>query len=155
MQTRDNSTRRRVNITLAGIPCGRELGIEPSKQTTDLYREISESRYRRAPSDESPAREPAEPFSAKSPSPLSIAVLPFVNMSGDIEQDYFSDGITEDILTDLSRVSALFVIARNTAFTLQGAGPWRPSRSRGSSMSNTFSSAAFARSELGFASSRN
>src|SRR6267154_3216588 len=47
----------------------------------------------------------------------SIAVLPFVNMSGDPEQEYFSDGITEDIITDLSKVSALFVVARNTAFT--------------------------------------
>src|SRR6267378_1570495 len=47
----------------------------------------------------------------------SIAVLPFNNMSGDPEQEYFSDGITEDIITDLSKVSALFVVARNTAFT--------------------------------------
>src|SRR6478736_3191446 len=50
----------------------------------------------------------------------SIAVLPFVNMSGDPEQEYFSDGITEDIITDLSKVSALFVVARNTAFTYKG-----------------------------------
>lgn len=50
----------------------------------------------------------------------SIAVLPFVNMSGDPEQDYFSDGITEDIITDLSKISALFVVSRNTAFTYKG-----------------------------------
>jgi adenylate cyclase len=50
----------------------------------------------------------------------SIAVLPFINMSGDPEQEYFSDGITEDIITDLSKVSALFVVARNTAFTYKG-----------------------------------
>jgi adenylate cyclase len=50
----------------------------------------------------------------------SIAVLPFNNMSGDPEQEYFSDGITEDIITDLSKVSGLFVIARNTAFTYKG-----------------------------------
>jgi adenylate cyclase len=50
----------------------------------------------------------------------SICVLPFVNMSGDPEQEYFSDGITEDIITDLSKVSALSVIARNTAFTFKG-----------------------------------
>ena len=50
----------------------------------------------------------------------SICVLPFVNMSGDPEQEYFSDGITEDIITDLSKVSALSVVARNTAFTLKG-----------------------------------
>jgi adenylate cyclase len=50
----------------------------------------------------------------------SICVLPFSNMSGDAEQEYFSDGISEDIITDLSKVSALFVIARNTAFTFKG-----------------------------------
>ncbi len=50
----------------------------------------------------------------------SVAVLPFVNMSGDPEQEYFSDGITEDIITDLSKVSGLFVVARNTAFTYKG-----------------------------------
>ncbi|WP_373503342.1 tetratricopeptide repeat protein, partial [Aestuariivirga sp.] len=50
----------------------------------------------------------------------SIAVLPFVNMSGDPEQEYFSDGITEDIITDLSKISALFVVSRNTAFTFKG-----------------------------------
>jgi len=51
---------------------------------------------------------------------LSVCVLPFANMSGDMEQEYFSDGITEDIITDLSRVSALGVIARNTAFQFKG-----------------------------------
>ena len=51
---------------------------------------------------------------------VSACVLPFVNMSGDPEQEYFSDGITEDIITDLSKVSALLVIARNTAFTFKG-----------------------------------
>jgi adenylate cyclase len=50
----------------------------------------------------------------------SIAVLPFDNMSGDPEQEYFSEGITEDIITDLSKVSGLFVVARNTAFTYKG-----------------------------------
>jgi adenylate cyclase len=50
----------------------------------------------------------------------SIAVLPFVNMSGDPEQEYFSDGITEDIITDLSKVSMLHVLSRNTMFTFKG-----------------------------------
>ncbi|PYK25584.1 MAG: adenylate/guanylate cyclase domain-containing protein [Verrucomicrobia bacterium] len=50
----------------------------------------------------------------------SVAVLPFTNMSGDPEQEYFSDGITEDIITDLSKISSLFVVARNTAFTYKG-----------------------------------
>jgi adenylate cyclase len=51
---------------------------------------------------------------------VSVCVLPFQNMSGDPEQEYFSDGISEDITTDLSNVSALEVIARNTAFTFKG-----------------------------------
>ena len=50
----------------------------------------------------------------------SVCVLPFINMSGEAEQEYFSDGISEDIITDLSKVSALSVVARNTAFTFKG-----------------------------------
>ena len=51
---------------------------------------------------------------------LSIVVLPFTNLSGDPTQDYFADGITENLTTDLSRLSGAFVIARNTAFTFKG-----------------------------------
>jgi TolB-like protein len=54
------------------------------------------------------------------PDKPSIAVLPFTNMSGDPEQEYFSDGITEDIITELSRFSGLFVIARNSSFAFKG-----------------------------------
>ena len=50
----------------------------------------------------------------------SIAVLPFTNMSGDPEQEYFSDGISEDIITDLSKIAGLTVIARNSSFTFKG-----------------------------------
>ena len=52
--------------------------------------------------------------------PVSICVLPFGNLSDDAEQEYFSDGITEDIITDLSKISALEVVARNTSFTFKG-----------------------------------
>jgi adenylate cyclase len=67
---------------------------------------------------------PADPRAASASSlagksRLSIAVLPFANISGDPEQEYFSDGITEDITTDLSKVSALSVASRNTAFTFK------------------------------------
>jgi adenylate cyclase len=65
--------------------------------------------------DRSPAAAPAA-----APRKLSICVLPFSNMSDDPEQAYFSDGISEDIITDLSKVSALSVVARNTAFTFKG-----------------------------------
>lgn len=57
---------------------------------------------------------------AAAPPKLSIAVLPFANMSGDAEQDYFADGISEDIITALSKLSQLFVIARNSSFTFKG-----------------------------------
>ena len=56
----------------------------------------------------------------QSSGPISVCVLPFANMSGDPEQEYFSDGISEDITTDLAKVSALEVIARNTAFMFKG-----------------------------------
>jgi adenylate cyclase len=70
--------------------------------------------------------EPAiAPQTAKLPLPSkpSVAVLPFTNMSSDIEQEYFSDGITEDIITDLSRFRSLFVIARNSSFHYKGQSP--------------------------------
>jgi adenylate cyclase len=54
------------------------------------------------------------------PNKPSIAVLPFVNMSGDREQEYFSDGMTEDLITDLASLTGLFVIARNSVFTYKG-----------------------------------
>jgi len=69
------------------------------------------------------ARTPAAPAAAQgaaADSKLSIAVLPFANMSGDKEQEYFSDGITEDIITELSRFRELRVIARNSSFIFRG-----------------------------------
>ena len=54
------------------------------------------------------------------PSSPSVLVLPFLNIGGDPEQEYFSDGITEDLITDLSKVSALDVVTRNTSFTYKG-----------------------------------
>ena len=64
-------------------------------------------------------RAPSRPVLALPDKP-SIAVLPFQNMSGDPEQEYFSDGMTEDLITDLSKVSGLFVIARNSSFAYKG-----------------------------------
>ena len=62
---------------------------------------------------------PAQPVE-ETTSRLAICVLPFANMSGDVEQEYFSDGISEDIITDLSKVSALAVASRNSAFLYKG-----------------------------------
>jgi TolB-like protein/class 3 adenylate cyclase/cytochrome c-type biogenesis protein CcmH/NrfG len=60
---------------------------------------------------------PTKPLEASKPPHLSIVVLPFANMGGDPEQEYFVDGVTESLTTDLSRISGSFVIGRNTAFT--------------------------------------
>lgn len=63
---------------------------------------------------------PAEPSKLALPDKPSIAVLPFQNLSGDAEQEYFADGIAEDIITALSRSRWLFVVARNSSFTYKG-----------------------------------
>jgi len=67
------------------------------------------------------AAEPQVPLPL--PDKPSIAVLPFQNMSGDPEQEYFADGISEDIITELSRFRSLFVIARNSSFSYKGKSP--------------------------------
>ncbi len=69
-----------------------------------------------------PDVEPAsiDKMAFKLPKKPSIAVLPFDNLSGEKEQEYFSDGITEDIITDLSKISGLFVVARNSTFSYKG-----------------------------------
>jgi len=65
------------------------------------------------------ASEPSAPVAAP-PQKVVVCVLPFLNMSGDAEQEYFSDGISEDVIIDLSKVSALSLVARNIAFALKG-----------------------------------
>jgi adenylate cyclase len=79
----------------------------------NIERPVHVFRAKALPGATSPA---AAPRAAR----LAVCVLPFTNMSGDPEQEYFSDGITEDIITDLSKVSALAVVSRNTAFTFKG-----------------------------------
>ena len=66
------------------------------------------------------AYKPTENLSAPKSSKPSIAVLPFANMSDDPQQEYFSEGITDDLITDLSKVSGLMVISRNSTFTYKG-----------------------------------
>jgi TolB-like protein/class 3 adenylate cyclase/Flp pilus assembly protein TadD len=68
------------------------------------------------PASSVPSTTPVLPVAPR----LSIVVLPFANLSDDREQQYFADGITEDLTTDLSRIENMFVISRNTAFTYQG-----------------------------------
>jgi len=99
----------------------RELDVAPAPETEALYQEIKEqsaspdraaelAEYTAHVADEAPPL----------PDKPSIAVLPFTNMSGDPDQEYFSDGITEDIITDLSRFRSLFVVARNSSFAFRG-----------------------------------
>jgi TolB-like protein len=112
-----------------------ELGVKPEAETERLYQSIREKRAMasRASSQAPPAAIAAEARSPSDAPPLqpdpatatasarpSIAVLPFENLSDDPEQQYFSDGITEDIITALSRVKWFFVIARNSSFTYKG-----------------------------------
>jgi len=85
---------RVYRLAQTGVPSARS-GVVPAKAGTP---------FASTPSEDRP----------------SIAVLPFQNMSGDAEQEYFSDGITEDIITDLSKLSGLLVIARNSTFTYKG-----------------------------------
>src|SRR5262249_33649897 len=77
--------------------------------------------HQQAASEETaaPAAAPHVPL----PDKPSIAVLPFINMSGDPEQEYVTDGITEDIITELARFHSLFVIARNSSFSYKGKSP--------------------------------
>jgi adenylate cyclase len=74
--------------------------------------------YRVATGQESEIR--LQPAPLPLPDKPSVAVLPFTNMSGDTEQEFFADGIAEDVITALSRYPSLFVIARNSSFTYKG-----------------------------------
>ena len=84
------------------------------------HRERENRFFRMAFGFDHDAGEEVSPPALALPDKPSIAVLPFQNMSGDPEQDYFADGIVEDIITALSRFKSLFVIARNSSFTYKG-----------------------------------
>jgi TolB-like protein/Flp pilus assembly protein TadD len=101
-----------------------ELGLPPEPETTRLYESIRQQRLLAMPVAAAAVSTHAPAANAGAGMPLpdkpSIAVLPFENLSGDPEQQYFSDGITEDIITDLSRFRSLFVIARQSSFAFKG-----------------------------------
>ncbi len=96
-----------------------ELGVKPEPETTKLYDSIRQRRTdpTLAPPAEPDAMPTALPAEPALPSKPSIACLPFQNLSGDPEQEYFADGMVEEIITALSRMRWLFVIARNSSFT--------------------------------------
>ncbi len=91
-----------------------DLGEQPLK---NIAKPVQVFRIAAANQAGAAARAAAVPAVPHKP---SIAVLPFTNMSGDAEQEYFTDGMTEDLITDLSKISALFVIARNSSFAYKG-----------------------------------
>jgi len=100
----------------------RELDVTPSAKLEELYRAIKAGTYAGPPTaPPAPADTPFPKDAALGSDKPSIAVLPFVNRSGDPEQAYFSDGITEDIITELSRFRFLFVVARDASFAKRGA----------------------------------
>jgi len=101
---------------------GQELTVQPQPETVQLANEIRQQRIE--PQGQPTASDTVvvpDSIIPKTHPPLpnkpSLAVLPFANMTGDNEQEYFSDGITEDIITELSRFHSLFVIARNSSFS--------------------------------------
>jgi adenylate cyclase len=96
----------------------RELGVEPELKTVALYRELRKQRVA-APTLQEPGDTEIQ-IDLSLPENPSIAVLPFTNMSGDPEKDFFSDGITEDIITVLSKITTLLVVAHNSTSTYRG-----------------------------------
>jgi adenylate cyclase len=93
------------------------LPSTPSRETTEPAEKPSEAGTHL---DEEPGRPEDLEIDLSLPDTPSIAVLPFANMSADPEQEFFSDGITEDIITALSKISSLLVVARNSTFTYKG-----------------------------------
>jgi TolB-like protein/DNA-binding SARP family transcriptional activator len=104
----------------------RDLGVKPEPQTTQLYESIRQRRIAPLASTTGPLPGNADTLGAPGPIELplpakpSIAVLAFQNLSGDPEQEYFADGMAEDIITALAHFRHLFVIARNSSFTYKG-----------------------------------
>jgi TolB-like protein len=94
-----------------------ELGVNPAAETTQLYEAILN---RRAAPESGHVPDWSEATYLPLPDKPSIAVLPFENLSNDPEQQYFSDGITEDIITELSRFRSLFVIAYHSSSAFKG-----------------------------------
>ncbi len=110
-----------------------------------------------APAHPAPAPEPvagAGAIDLSLPDKPSIAVLPFANMSGDAEQEYLCDCVTEDIITELSRYRSLFVIARNSSFSYKGKSPDVCKSARNSACAMCWRAASGARAS-GSASPRN
>ena len=119
-------TGRRADALRQFKACGdalrRELDVEPSPETVQLYDALREGSASSV-NDNTPAPTSTGRGSrshSESPNRPSIAVLPFTNMSGDPDQEHFINGLTADLITDLSRIPQISVKARNTTFSDQG-----------------------------------
>jgi adenylate cyclase len=125
-EARDSERLVPVSIGSAKPPLGFrqfhtiDLGSWDGRGQPEAFSELLEAINRTCGLDARDEKAEASDDSGRSQQKASICVLPFANMSGESEQEYFSDGISEDIITDLSNVSALSVIARNTSFTFKG-----------------------------------
>ncbi|MFT5418460.1 MAG: adenylate cyclase [Gammaproteobacteria bacterium] len=98
-----------------------EQSVKNIVKPVRVYRVVSDrSLIAKAQQDRIAQAESTPVPAPKLPDKPSIAVLPFANLSGDPEQEYFSDGMTEDLITDLSKISGLFIISRNSVFTYKG-----------------------------------
>jgi TolB-like protein/DNA-binding SARP family transcriptional activator len=97
----------------------RELGVEPEPETVALYRDIRKQRAL-APEGETDMAPKPEAEGPPLPDGPSVAVLPFENKSGEPDQSYFADGLTENIITTLSKIPNLLVVAHNSTFTYKG-----------------------------------
>ena len=100
-----------------------DLGSSPDRRRSGAFEELLNAIARKCGSEARTETVRPAAESKNSAETVSICILPFANMSGDPEQEYFSDGISEDITTDLSKFSALEVVARNTAFSFKGQNP--------------------------------
>ena len=115
-----DARRRQAAARLSAVPVDRFRHVERAGDPPDALRRSACAIAKIAAPDAAASPDSRAVTRRPKAAAASVCVLPFVNMSGDPEQEYFSDGITEDIITDLSKVSALSVVARNTAFTFKG-----------------------------------
>jgi TolB-like protein/Tfp pilus assembly protein PilF len=105
---------------ICGEALMRELGIRPDTATEVLHRELQQQGIAVSNEVTKPAKQESGYDTPPLPDKPSIAVLPFKNLSGDPKQEFFADGLTEDIIAALSRFSALWVIAGTSTFTYKG-----------------------------------
>lgn len=120
----EKATRLRTQIPLAPRPVRRRFAIGIAAAALLAVSGIAVWQFLAVPGKGAgPGSRPADPVPTPEGNKPSLAVLPFANMSGDAAQDYFSDGMTEDLITDLSKISALTVISGDSTASYKGNSP--------------------------------